>query len=215
MNSEIDEGVTTCMRRTDLALIKELDTELVIWERSLPTGLREWIEQTEIISLPDLRILVRPSELLGALDPLLDECGLKAGNMRNGLVADINDLVIEFWNITRSEYVDVRLECVSHDACWKFHWDSVEIRLLTTYRGPGTEWVRRVHAEQAMQTQKGFKGPIERLKNGDVAIFKGCGNSLNRGVVHRSPPISDTGLTRLLLCLNQRTVTSPEPWVES
>ena len=215
MNSEIDEGVTTCIRRTDLGLIKELDTELVIWERSLPTGLREWIEQTEIISLPDLRILVRPSELLGALDPLLDECGLKAGNMRNGLVADINDLVIEFSNITRSDYVDVRLECVSHDACWKFHRDSVEIRLLTTYWGPGTEWVRRVQAEQAMQTQKGFKGPIEQLKNGDVAIFKGCGNSLNRGVVHRSPPISDTGLTRLLLCLNQRTVTSPEPWVES
>jgi hypothetical protein len=82
------------------------------------------------------------------------------------------------------------------------HRDCVEPRLLTTYRGPGTEWVQPCHADRAVRAQKRYAGPIERLQRHDVAIFKGCCVGEGRGIVHRSPPISKTGLTRLLLCLN-------------
>ncbi len=206
-------GIRVCRTRAGLASIREYDTELVIWPRSLPSSLQAWIDQTDPINLPDIRILVKPRELLPALNHSLDKSGLRAGDMRDRLVGDINDLVIEFADITRSEDVDVRLERISHDACWKFHRDSIETRLIMTYRGPTTEWVKHAHAEQAIDEQREYEGPLERLGDGDVAIFKGSDASPNRGIVHRSPPIEGTGLTRLLLCLNQRTDASPEPWV--
>ena len=208
-------GIKVCKTRAGLASIEEPDTELVIWQRSFPSSFQDWIDKTDAASLPDVRILVKPDELRRALEPLLDNCGLRAGVMRERLITDVNDLVIAFADITRSDGVDVRLERVSHDACWKFHRDSVETRLVTTYRGPTTEWVRHEYAEQAIQKQREFEGPLEHLGEGDVAIFKGSCANPNRGIVHRSPPIIGTGLTRLLLCLNKRTITSPNPWAES
>ena len=205
-------GIKTCKTRTGLGSINELDALLVIWQRSLDPSLQGWIHDMDAASLPDLRILAKPDEFRSALKPLLDACGLKSGGMRDRFVADVNDLVIEFANITRSDYVDVRLERVNDDACWKFHRDTVETRLLTTYRGPATEWVRHAHAEEAIQEQREFEGPLERLEIGDVAIFKGSRASADKGIVHRSPSIAGTGLTRLLLCLNQRTDTSPDRW---
>ena len=205
-------GIKVCKTRAGLASIEEPDTELVIWQRSFPSGFQDWIDKTDAASLPDVRILVKPDELRRALEPLLDNCGLRAGVMRERLITDVNDLVIAFADITRSDDVDVRLERVSHDACWKFHRDIVEMRLVTTYRGPTTEWVRQAHAEQAIQEQREFKGPLEQLGGGDVAIFKGSCASSTGGIVHRSPPIVCTGLSRLLLCLNQRTDASPDPW---
>ncbi len=208
-------GVEFCNTRAGLASIKEPDTELVVWQRSLASDLQDWIDSTDTASLPHVRLLIKPEEIRPALEPLLDDCGLRAGDMRDLLVADVTDLVIAFAGITISDYVDVRLERVSHDACWKFHRDSVDTRLVTTYRGPTTEWVRHAHAQQAINQQREFRGPLERLGDGDVAIFKGNRTGQNKGIVHRSPPIAGTGLTRLVLCLNQRAEPSPDPWSEA
>ena len=208
-------GIETCSTRYRLAAINVPGTELVIWQRALPLCLRYWIEQTAASNLPEIRILVQPGDIRPALEPLLDRCGLLADDMRDLLVGDIGDLVHAFADITRSEHVDVRLERVNHDACWKFHRDTVEARLVTTYRGPATEWVQTAHAQRALREQKQFKGPLERLGHHDVAIFKGSCAGPNSGIVHRSPPIAGTGCTRLLLCLNKPTIVSPDPWAKA
>ena len=132
--------------------------------------------------------------------------------MRNLLIGDVDDLVSGFSRVARTDLVDIRLERITHDACWKFHRDCVEARLLTTYRGPATEWIQPIHAERALREQKRFKGPVEQFRNNDVAIFKGSCAEPGSGIVHRSPPIADTGRTRLLLCLNKQSATSPKPW---
>lgn len=208
-------SIRTCKTRGGLASIKEAMTELVIWQRSLPSGFQEWIEQTDGIDLPDIRILVKPHELRRALELSINNSGLKSDKMRDRLAEDISDLVDIFANITKSEDVDVRLQRINDNACWKFHRDFVETRLLTTYCGPTTEWVQQAYAEKAIQEQKDFKGPLEHLAYGDVAIFRGSSTGVKKGIVHRSPPIADTGITRLILCLNRRTPASPDPWAES
>ncbi|MBM3515634.1 MAG: DUF1826 domain-containing protein, partial [Alphaproteobacteria bacterium] len=162
--------------------------------------------------LPDLRILVRPGDFRRAAVPHFDKCGVPQGDIRNLLFSDVDELVSAFARITQSDLVDVRLERVSNDACWKFHRDCVEARLLTTYRGATTEWVQPIHAGQALRQQKQFEGPVERLLIHDVAIFKGSCAGEGSGIVHRSPPIAGTGRTRLLLCLNTPSAVSPEPW---
>ncbi len=195
-----------------LAAIGRPEIDLVIWRRTLPAELIAWIDRLAASDLPDLRILIEPDRLVSALNAELEAEGLPAGRMRDLLVADIEGLVLEFASITGVGQVDVRLECIDHDACKKFHRDWVEARLVTTYRGPATEWVPQAHGEQALKDQEGFDGPLERLKQHDVAFFKGCHSGSGRGVVHRSPPVAKTGQTRLLLCLNQPSNVSPQLW---
>ena len=195
-----------------LADINQPDTELAFRLRTLPLCLRNWLNGLDASQLPDMRVLVDPGELRQAVEPQLDDCGMPPGSMRDLLINDIDDLVWAFARITRSDLVDVRLERVSDDACWKFHRDCVEARLLTTYRGPGTEWVQPDRAEQALLDQKEYSGPIEHFRNNDVAIFKGSCAGEGSGIVHRSPPVAGTGHTRLLLCLNQQSAASPAPW---
>ena len=209
-----EDGVRTCRSMGGLAAIGAPSTELVIWKRALPHQLRDWLDQIPVRALPDLRLLIKLDELRPAVEPLLNQCGIRAGDMRDLLIADIAKLVQVFSRITASAHVDVRLERVDDDACWKFHRDSVDARLLTTYRGPTTEWVQPAHGERAILEQEGFTGPLEHLGIDDVALFKGTqAAGTGRGIVHRSPPIIGTGCVRLLLCLNEPTVASPDPWV--
>ena len=204
-------GIGTCDAADGLAAISKPGMELVIWQRALPSCLTTWLERLDALRLPETRILVEPSDLRRAIEPHLDECGMPPGDMRDLLIEDIDNLVSAFAGITRSDLVDIRLDRISNDACSKFHRDCVEARLLTTYRGPATEWVQPIHAERALREQKRFKEPVEHLRNNDVAMFKGSCAGPGSGIVHRSPPIAGTGHTRLLLCLNKRSAASPEP----
>ena len=205
-------GIATCDAAEGLTAISNPGMELVIWRRALPLCLHAWLDRMDASCLPDIRVLVQPSDLRRAVEPHLDDCGMPPGDMRDLLIGDVGDLVSVFARITQSDLVDVRLERVSHDACWKFHRDCVEARLLTTYRGSATEWVQPDDAARALREQTRFKGPMERLRIHDVAIFKGDCAGSGSGIVHRSPPIAGTGQTRLLLCLNKRSAASPEPW---
>ncbi len=205
-------GIETCDAARGLAAINKPGKELVIWRRALPLCLGAWLARMDVSCLPDIRLLVRPRDVRRAVEPLLERSGMPAGDMRDLLLGDVRALVLAFAGITRSDLVDVRLQPVSHDACWKFHRDCVEARLLTTYRGPATEWVQPIHAERALREQKSYKGPLERFRAHDVAIFRGNCSGSGSGIVHRSPPIAGTGTTRILLCLNEQSGASPEPW---
>ena len=213
--SEINKRPTAIKSSQTLAgldQIKSPDIDLVIWDRTLPNHFQNWLECLPASNLPQIRILVAPSAVRSALDPMLDASGLPISNMRDFLVDDISALVHAFSTITESELVDVRLEHIDHDSCWRFHTDVVDLRLITTYLGLGTEWVNPIHAENAIIDQKKYTGPLEKLKLDEVAIFKGKKASKTNGIVHRSPPIKDSGSSRLLLCLNQRSEVSPSAW---
>jgi len=206
-----EPDIVQATSRHELSAIKSDDVQLVIWQRKLPDTLQTWLENLDEQVMPVLRVLLEPAELRPAMETLLHGYGLPKGEMRDLLIEDINDLVAAFADITQSELVDVRLEYLNHDACWKFHRDSVEARLLTTYFGQATEWVPTEFAEQALHEQKEFQGPLERLDAHDVAFFKGSSASPNSGIVHRSPPIAGTGHSRLLLCVNEPFATDLDP----
>ena len=210
--ASISEGIKMCDAADGLSSFNSKGAELVIWRRTLPARFQTWLEGVEPSNLPEQRVLIRPRDVPSALKGIFNECSTPVGDMRNLLAGDIHGLVSRFANITQSEFVDVRLERINHNSCWKFHRDNVEARLLTTYCGPATEWVHPLDAENALLQQKNFNGPIEALQGNDVAIFKGSGAGSGSGIVHRSPPIEGTGCTRLLLCLNQRSEISPSPW---
>lgn len=195
--------IAVCEERAGLSAILQHDIELALWRRDLPAPLAQWLQELALDTLPDVQLLVRPSDLISVITPALDLCGISPGPMRAALVEDVAQLVGTFADITGVSQVGLRLERIVDNACWKFHRDCVEARLITTYRGPATEWVAPENADAAIAAQTDYAGPIERLRPHDVALFKGSCAGHGRGIVHRSPPIADTGTARLLLVLNK------------
>lgn len=111
-----------------------------------------------------------------------------------------------FVNITGASAISIYLKKINHDACEKFHIDGYTYRLLCTYHGPGTEWtyndnVNRKYLGEGTNDQiiKDWNR-IERINTFDVAILKGeLPHQRNgKGIVHRSPPVSQCGEERLV-----------------
>ncbi len=123
-------------------------------------------------------------------------------------VADIGYLVSLFACLLDARAVGVRLRTLDKPMCPRWHVDKVPVRLITSYIGPGSEWL----SEQDSPRQQ-LGGPAvdpcaddaasHALACGEVALLKGerwHGNE-GRGLVHRSPRLP-VGQRRLLLTLD-------------
>lgn len=107
------------------------------------------------------------------------------------LAADVMALAARFADLVHTSRIRARLEVITGDACRKWHRDYTDLRLVLTYRGPGTQF-RRIDG-----------GEIEQVPEQAPALFKGrlapgCAGTLE----HRSPPIDGTGIRRLVLVLD-------------
>lgn len=210
----LDTAIRICAVLPDIMMLRQPGIELALWLRRIPPRIEAELAQLPAESLPDGRVLVGLADLNAALDSLfLDRVTTAA--VRPWLIADIAALVDQFVDLTGTTEVDVRLERITGDGCWKFHRDCVEARLLTTYRGPGTEWVFPADAPNALRDQRAYRGPIHRFPRQAVGVFKGSCAGPGSGIVHRSPPLAGQGETRLLLCLNLPSSASPERWTRS
>lgn len=204
-----DAAIIHAVTLEDLDQIHAPAVELVIWERQLIAGLSQWLAELHPEQCPDGRLLVPADHCRAAFKTLLDEAATPPGPMRDAFLADLVSLSETFCRIMDTDLVDIRLETVRHDGCWKYHRDHVPARLLTTYRGPGTQWVRPEHSDAALSRQKDYGDPVEQFTDHAVGLFKGSKADHGRGIVHRSPPILGTGATRILLCLNLPSAASP------
>ena len=104
----------------------------------------------------------------------------------------------------------MRLETTDTSKCHRFHVDRTRLRLLCTYRGPGTEWLTDAQVDRTALNNGSTNEDIIRCGSPHrfapfwVGIMKGNaypGNA-GRGLVHRSPPIASSGQTRVLFCLD-------------
>ena len=207
-----EDRVARCPDLGSIVAAARSDADLLVWQRRLPADLIAWLDTLDPAAIPDDRLLLRPSDFRKAVTTLMVRHGLTDRIERTLLIEDMADLVDAFARITGADAVDVRLEHVRHDACWKFHRDRVNLRLLCTYRGPASQWVHPDDSDAALRDQKDFSGQIHRLSAGDVALFRGNTIDPDQGIVHRSPPIAGTGVSRLLLCLNTPSAVSPDLW---
>lgn len=141
---------------------------------------------------------------------------LPSGVGQDELVQDLRLLVDLLAEITGADRIGVRLARVIEPLCPRFHVDPVFVRLLSTYTGPGAEWIddmdvdRRWLGHAAMGKRDEESGLLRagakvlQMKPGEVGLFKGKGypGNENRGAVHRSPPKTHADVPRLLLTLD-------------
>jgi hypothetical protein len=176
---------------------------LAVWTRPPPAGIAEWLDALAAERLPDGRFVAEPRDVPARLAVLCDLVAIENGPERAFLIDDIAGLAEKFAQLSGSMRVDLRLEAVDHDSCWRFHRDHVGLRLNATYRGPGTQWPPLDQAGRAARAQRRYRGEINELPRFAAGLFKGVRRAGAAAVLHRSPPIAGSGLTRLFLCLNE------------
>jgi hypothetical protein len=200
----------------DLAAVEQLGVNLAIWPRRLGAGLERYaraLTDRARFSVDAVVVASRREALLAKLDAALPAWA-RRHEAFEVLVDDAHALVARYAALTGSPLVRVQLGVIDHDGCRLFHVDYIGLRLVTTYSGAGTHWLRnRDVVRAALQTttpdaRNAAVLPDARrrraLSAGHVAIMKGesfPGNAGN-GLIHRSPPLTDGGRPRLRLVVD-------------
>jgi Protein of unknown function (DUF1826) len=113
------------------------------------------------------------------------------------LVADVITLARRFSEVMGVATVRVRIERTDSNACRKIHADYTDVRLITTYAGPGTDV-----APHASETDRS-ECCLERVPTGWIGLFKGRTYHPDQPpCYHRSPPAGDMGEKRLVLVID-------------
>lgn len=183
--------------------LSQRNVALAIWNRAIPRAFGRWLDALPARQLPSGRFVATPAETPERLSALCDLTALQDGPFRKRLIADVSSLAAIFARICGAPRLDIRLEALDHDSCWRFHRDHVGLRLNATYRGPGTQWLSPGDARRALRSQRRYRGDLNEFPRFAAGLFKGVLRSGDDAIVHRSPPIAASGTTRLFLCLNE------------
>ena len=180
-----------------LSEIHKKNVNISIWERKLNNKIIE-AGKTILDNNPKIEFseVVKPKNVLNMLKRELVHS--KEGLF---LFNDISKLVKLFCELFDEDHAWLRIDAITKPMCPRFHTDYVRCRLVTTYVGPGTQWlphhlVNRSKLGPGNQGQPDDKSglfqknvKIEQLDIGHVALLKGeswDGNN-GSGLVHRSP----------------------------
>lgn len=174
----VDRGTARCW-----TAIRQQFCSIVIEKRDAQKLARE--AQSLVASAPFERKGVGPVDAalhnLGPLPPML--------------AADIRQLGLRFAALMNVQEIRIRLEGIMTNACRKIHADYTDLRLITTYAGPGSEYIP-ANAEPA-------EANLKALNPGEIALFKGrMFADGHRPCFHRSPQIEGSRLSRLVLVID-------------
>lgn len=185
--------------------ISQPSVKLTVWNRQIPDGLApallDWTQHCDARFDEPCRACREDVEraLGGPMD----------ARWRAWLLEDLVHLLGLFQRLAGVKKCRLVFGAVRGDQCRRFHVDMLRLRMISTYAGPGTEWlpeaaVRRAALHEPEPCPELANGQIVRnarlvrhARAGDVLVMKGA-LATAAGVVHRSPPIEALGLTRVV-----------------
>ncbi|MFN3951264.1 MAG: DUF1826 domain-containing protein [Thermaurantimonas sp.] len=124
------------------------------------------------------------------------------------LIQDVESLISLFEEVSQAQSFRLLLATINTNMCRRFHTDVIDLRLLCTYYGPGTLWLKEENVNRtALETCKDNEcivlnpDEIQQVATGAVVILKGSiyPHEGTKAIVHRSPTIEESGERRLLL----------------
>lgn len=193
---------------TPLALSDILDdgVNLSLWQRQLPLHIAEFGALLVALNEPladALVIELKDDDSLPNLQGLAASCSDLEGY--EGFIADVSWLVSAFACLLGAKRIGVRLRLLDKAMCPRFHVDHVPVRLITTYAGIGSQWLREgvMDRRKLGQPEAEPADRIEQIQCGEVALLKGTkwhGNE-GHGLIHRSPALK-ADERRLILTLD-------------
>lgn len=135
---------------------------------------------------------------------------------KEALLTEIGWLIQVYTDLLGCPFVALRIEILDRPMCPRFHVDRTGIRLVCTWRGPGTEWLhdgwadrgRLGHGSRGLADEdSGLMRPgaeVESIPTFAVGLLKGSlwqGNA-GRGAIHRSPRVEPSEGPRVLFSLD-------------
>jgi hypothetical protein len=137
---------------TPLALSDILNdgVNLAIWQRQLPLHIAEFGALLVALNEPLAESLVVElvnEDCVPNLQGLASSCRDLEGY--DGFIADVSWLVSAFACLLGAKRIGVRLRLLDKAMCPRFHVDHVPVRLITTYAGIGSQWLREGGAHWA------------------------------------------------------------------
>ncbi len=189
-------GVGFADKPASLNLIQQPWCAAAILRRQVPPDIQTWLDDLDPELLPRGRVILPSDAVAAGVQHLCDLSGLPDGHERNWLQDDIISLADMFAGLMSAEFLRLRMEAVTNNACRKFHIDSIVARLICTYRGTGTQYGISIDGKDPDQ--------VFTVKTGAPILLRGklWPERPKSGLLHRSPPIEETGETRLLLVLD-------------
>ncbi|HEX5661354.1 MAG TPA: DUF1826 domain-containing protein [Polyangiales bacterium] len=195
-----------------LDAIRQRGLHFAVWRRRLDATVTQALEPWTARASLEVDAIVRGDR---SVDRVVSELATLPASA--WMTADVARLLARFRAVSGASDVRLTLAVRRTDACRKFHADFVRLRLITTYVGPGTEWVpahairREILAappecpREANRRIVRDRRAIRHARAGDVLLLKGEHYEGAPGAVHRSPPIVERGLARLVLTLSTCT----------
>lgn len=181
-----------------------LVSPISVMPRTLEPSIAAEFDAIPVVKLPNLRIAGDLNVILPALAEGLANVDFAPAWLSSWLTEDVGFLARMFQDLTGEAHLQFRLEVVDDDACTLFHTDNVRFRLVTTYRGPGTQWILPKARAMHVAGDDFPAEAIRQLARGEVAIMRGRQGETPEcpGLLHRSPPIKGTGIVRLFLAID-------------
>lgn len=202
-----------------LEQISRAETLLAIWQRpplpSVECAIQALLAAKDPVQLDDSSS--NPVSLRQSLEAHLKDPSRHVADACAALASDFLMLLEKFREISGREHLRLRFERVEDDGCALFHVDTLPMRMLCTYAGPGTQWVEE---ENVRRDQLGSRGrgteetnaaividpdEIQTAPAWHVLVFKGRlwdGHGYSDGLVHRSAPVRHPTDYRLRLTID-------------
>lgn len=189
-----------------LAEVLAAEVNLAVYERQLSLEVEQFVSQLLALGQPLAESL--SIEWLEDVPPAAVRnlaCGYQHVPGHAAFLADINWLLSAYACLLGAKRIGLRLRILEQAMCPRFHVDQVPLRLITSYAGAGSQWLREDAMSRASlaDTAPQQATQVEQVAVGAVALVKGekwWGNE-GRGLIHRSPPLP-AGERRLLLTLD-------------
>lgn len=180
---------------------------LAAWQRQLPSPIAGFAQTLLALGQPLAESLTTEPEVDGKIETFALANAYQHIDGHAEFVADVAWLVSAFSYLLEAHRIGLRLRVLDRAMCPRFHVDHVPLRLITTYAGAGSQWLREGsmprHRLGESAAEPSSVADIEQLQAGEVALFKGekwPGNE-GAGIVHRSPQVA-SGTRRLILTLD-------------
>lgn len=183
-----------------MTAIYEEQINLVILQRSLPGAVTNYCQKL-VDHNPNfnLRLAINHKATSGSLKSSLPDL---AG--QSAFIEDLALLLEMYSCLFDLDEAGLRLQVLDRAMCPRFHIDKLGCRLVSTYQGQGTEWLRNCDVDRSKlgagnmglsDDESGLypdAASIQQVSNGDVVLLKGDGWYGNEGLgaVHRSPAVS-------------------------
>lgn len=193
-----------------LSGIHDPGVSLVVWKRPSPPNIGREVASLPTDAFPDVRVRVHAAKVGEKLAELFRTQGYDAQAAFPAWLSDMVRLSEIFIDLAGGRPVTARIESLDRTACPRFHVDRSYLRLVCTYRGPGTEWLDDACVDREAQRGGAPNTAIarciapSRMQTFWVGVMKGsrypgCADS---GLVHRSPDVEPGTSGRILFCLD-------------